>query len=245
MAGNDGASQRRILDMVIEQARQSPDREVLFAVAGECMVGVRCEGSAGVATRVSDTLASVPDIPSSAHELAGWLAAPPPGVAGGRCWGMAAVNALLPEPGGASTMKGQDIIASRGQGAHVAVVGHFPFLNKLKDRFASISILEKNPRPGDLPASDASRVLPAADVIAITGTTLLNGTLAGLLALCRPESFVFLMGPSTPLAPVLFDCGVNALAGTLIEDASTAMDGVGQGFSYKRISGVRPVVLEK
>jgi uncharacterized protein (DUF4213/DUF364 family) len=61
-------------------------------------------------------------------------------------------------------------------------------------------------------------VLPRADVVGITGSTLTNGTLEGVLALCRPDAFVVLIGPSTPLSPILFNYGVDVLCGTLVDD---------------------------
>jgi uncharacterized protein (DUF4213/DUF364 family) len=39
-------------------------------------------------------------------------------------------------------------------------------------------------------------VVPAVHVVLITGTTLLNDTLEGLLALCRPETRVVMVGPT-------------------------------------------------
>ena len=66
-------------------------------------------------------------------------------------------------------------------------------------------MLELAPQAGDLPASAAAEVIPQADVVALTSMTLLNHTFDGLLALRRPDAQVMLLGPSTPLAPLLFD----------------------------------------
>ncbi|RPJ85231.1 MAG: hypothetical protein EHM13_01745, partial [Acidobacteria bacterium] len=73
---------------------------------------------------------------------------------------------------------------------------------------------------------------------AITGSTLVNHTLDGLLALASPGAFVILMGPSTPLSPVLFDHGVHVVAGAVIEDEAVAIPALTQGASFRRLPGL-------
>ncbi|WP_418550405.1 Rossmann-like domain-containing protein, partial [Hungatella sp.] len=60
-------------------------------------------------------------------------------------------------------------------------------------------------------------ILPDMDYIYITGFTLVNKTLPRLLELGK-NARVVLVGPSVPMAPVLFEFGVRELAGTLITD---------------------------
>jgi uncharacterized protein len=169
---------------------------------------------------------------------------------------LAAANALLPEPDlyasdgdpgrlpqGYSVQKGQDLLLQQGRGRSVAVVGHFPFVERMAGEFARFWVLEKRPRPGDLAAEQAERVLPLADVVAITSTSISNGTLAGLLCLCRQDAFVLLLGPSTPFAPTLFELGVNALAGAVVMKPETTCPGVMQGRPFKKLDGVFGAIL--
>lgn len=169
---------------------------------------------------------------------------------------LAAANALLPEPDlyasdgdpgrlpqGYSVQKGQDLLLKQGRGRNVAVVGHFPFVERMAGEFARLWVLEKRPRPGDLEAEQAARVLPRADVVAITSTSISNGTLAGLLRLCRQDAFVLLLGPSTPFAPSLFELGVNALAGAVVLNPETTCLGVMQGRPFKELDGVFGAIL--
>ena len=61
-------------------------------------------------------------------------------------------------------------------GKKVAVIGHFPGLQKVADR-CQLSILERAPQEGDLPDFAAEYVLPEQDFVFVTGTTLTNKTL--------------------------------------------------------------------
>ncbi len=78
------------------------------------------------------------------------------------------------------------------------VVGAFvPFLKELKRRGRPFLVLEKDPdtlkaeeMPFYRPAEMARAVVPQADVLLMTGTTLLNDTLEDLLSWARPEAQV-------------------------------------------------------
>jgi uncharacterized protein (DUF4213/DUF364 family) len=77
--------------------------------------------------------------------------------------------------------------------------------------------------------------LPQADVVALTGTSLINHTFEDLMALCRPDAFVLLLGPSAPLAPELFGLGVNAISGTRVFDPEVVLQTVSQGATFRQI----------
>jgi uncharacterized protein (DUF4213/DUF364 family) len=72
-----------------------------------------------------------------------------------------------------------------------------------------------------------------------------NGTLDGLLALCRPEALVMVLGPSTPLSPVLFDHGADLLSGVRVLDEAAVLRTVGQGASFRQVEGVRLLTIER
>ena len=158
--------------------------------------------------------------------------------------GMAAFNALLHVDEAMCTeVNARDVILERGTGRRVAVVGHFPFVQQVRQAAAECWVLELNPRPGDLPADRATEVLPQADVIALTGTSLINHTFDHLIGLCRPDAFVVLLGGSTPLTPVLFDRGVDALSGTRVVDVPVALQAIGQGATFRQIAGKRLLTM--
>jgi uncharacterized protein (DUF4213/DUF364 family) len=160
--------------------------------------------------------------------------------------GMATINALLQvDEGAAVELNASEAIARRGADKNVVVIGHFPFIGRLRDRVGKLWVLELRPGPDDRPATDAPELIPQADVVAITSTALINGTLDGLLTLCRPDAYVLLLGPSTPMTPLVFDHGVDVLSGTLVDDIATVLRLVSQGATFQQIhrQGVRLVTM--
>lgn len=158
--------------------------------------------------------------------------------------GFATINALLDVDVDACVeVNAADVIAERGAGRNVAVVGHFPFIPHLRNIAKTLWVLELRPREDDLPASMAAEVLPQADVVALTGTSLLNHTFEDLIGLCRPDAFVVMLGGTTPLSPVLFETGVDAVAGTLLTDPAAALLAVSQGATFPQIPGKRLLTL--
>jgi hypothetical protein len=160
--------------------------------------------------------------------------------------GMAAINALLPQHASAWVdLNAEAVIAERGDGKHVALVGHFPFVPRLKERVGRLSVLELRPQGDDLPADAAPEIIPQADVVALTSLTLLNHTFEGLVRLCHPDALVLLLGPSTPLSPLLFAHGVHVLSGSIVQDVDAVLDTAGQGGNFRQIrrAGVRLVTM--
>jgi len=154
--------------------------------------------------------------------------------------GMATINALLPaQEGRWMNLNAEEVIAQ--------LVGHFPFIPRLRERVGALWVLEKQPSGADLPAEAAPDVIPRADVVAITSTTLINRTFEGLMALCRPEALVLVLGPGTPLSPVLFDHGVDILSGSVVEDVDSVLWAVSQGANFRQVhpQGVRLVTMQR
>ena len=150
--------------------------------------------------------------------------------------GLAAINALLPLQGlPLVELNAENYLARFGANKKVAVVGHFPFIERLRTLIQDVWCLELEPRPGDLPADAAPEILPQADVVAITATTLINQTFDGLMRLVRPGALVMLLGPSAPLSPILFQFGVQIICGTVAVDPQAALDGVRQEIPLRQL----------
>jgi uncharacterized protein len=108
-----------------------------------------------------------------------------------------------------------------------------------------LNVLELRPHNGDLHASQAPKVIPQSDVVAITGMTFVNGTFEGLLDLCSPGAWVIVLGPSTPLCPSLFNYGIDQLCGSCVEAIDPVLAGISAGKSFRQIHplGVRLVTI--
>jgi len=186
---------------------------------------------------------TVAGIAESARELAEYALSENPLEAS---LGVAAINSLLDvDERNAIEINAAEVLAERGRGKNVALVGHFPFIPKLRQAVGQLWVIEQRPSEDEYPAESAADVIPQADVVAITGTALINHTLDGLLALCRPDALVMVLGPSTPLSPVLFEHGVTIISGARVVDEVAVMRTVGQGATFQQVEGVRLLTLTR
>jgi uncharacterized protein (DUF4213/DUF364 family) len=48
-----------------------------------------------------------------------------------------------------------------------------------------------------------------------------------------------LLGPSTPLSPILFEYGVTIMSGTRVVDEGAVLRTVGQGASFRQVEEVK------
>ena len=153
--------------------------------------------------------------------------------------GVAAINSLLDmDENQAVEINAVDVLIEYGCGKNVALIGHFPFIPKLRPIVGQLWVIEQRPAEGEYPTESAADLIPKADVVAITSSTLINQTLEELLALCRPEALVMMLGPSTPLSPVLFKHGVSILSGSKVMDEAAVLRTVGQGATFQQVEGV-------
>ena len=247
-ASNPGA----FVDAVLEAVSQAPATPLIDLRVGSFWVVVRTGLGAGMASvlRSEDHLHGSRPIRDAGAlhgrtplELAGLLRSNSPPES---AIGLAAANALLgPTADGLREEKAIAILSERGRGRKVAMIGHFPFADDLREDCDQLWVFERglNRRQGDLGEESMVRLLPQADVVAVTATTLLNRTLPGVLAGVREDAFVMLLGPSTPLTPALFRFGFDVLCGTVIDEPETVIRAVEQGAVTSQITGVRRVCL--
>ena len=63
---------------------------------------------------------------------------------------MATINSLLDiDEESCRELNARELIAEKGQGKRVAIVGHFPFIPELREIAKELWVIEKNPREGD------------------------------------------------------------------------------------------------
>ena len=109
-----------------------------------------------------------------------------------------------------------------GPGDIVGMVGNIhPVAMMLKQRGAQLRIFDKgkcahgNSGADIYPMERQAELLPRCDVVFLSGTTALNGTLPGLLELCSGARDIVLVGASVPMIPQGYrDSGVTVLAGS-------------------------------
>lgn len=154
--------------------------------------------------------------------------------------GVAAINSLLDmDEALAVEINASEVLTSRGRGKNVALVGHFPFIPQLRQSAGQLWVIEQNPSEDEYPAEAAVDLIPRADIVAITSSSLVNHTLDGLLALCPPQATVMLLGPSTPLSPILFERGATIISGTRVVDEAAVLRTVGQGAAFRQVEGAK------
>jgi uncharacterized protein (DUF4213/DUF364 family) len=159
--------------------------------------------------------------------------------------GMAAINSLIQiDEATCVEANAYEILMQEGRGRNVGVVGHFPFISMLKESAKNLWVIEKRPSEGDLPEEAAEEILPQCDVVGITGTTFINHTLEDLLVQCK-GSFVALIGPTTPLTPILFDYGIDVISGSKVVEPQQVIRFISQGATFKELHhhGVRLLTM--
>ena len=160
--------------------------------------------------------------------------------------GLAAINSLIEvDAENAVELDAEEVLAKNGPGKNIAMVGHFPFIRKLQQTAKNLWVIEQHPSEGEYPASAAADLIPQADVVALTGSALINHTLDGLLALCPPEALVLVLGPTTPLSKVLFDHGATIISGSQVVDEAAALRTIGQGATFQQVEGVKKITIRK
>jgi uncharacterized protein len=124
--------------------------------------------------------------------------------------------------------------------AHVVIVGAFvPVIKAMKARGQSFRILEKDPAtlkademPFYAPAERAPVEVPKADVLFITGTTLINDTLEAIVAAAKPGATTVVVGPTASVSPEpFFRRGVSLVGGVDVTDPDLLLDLLTEGGS--------------
>lgn len=158
--------------------------------------------------------------------------------------GWAAINSLVQvDTDSAIVADAGEVLLQHGVDKNVALVGHFPFIPELRQTAGNLWVIEMHPAEGEYPASAATDLIPQADVVALTGSALINHTLDGLLSLCQPDALVMVLGPTTPLSTVLFNHGATIISGSNVVDEAAVMQTVGQGATFRQVEGVQKLTL--
>ncbi len=137
---------------------------------------------------------------------------------------------------------------------YTVVVGALvPMLKKLLAADADFTVMEMDSRTLKgkeldhyLPPSEADKCVPKADLMVITGVTVLNDTLPGLLELRKPGAEIIVTGPTVSMLPdAFFKRGVTSLGGIAVTKADELLDLLcegGSGYHFFGKSAMQTVV---
>ena len=212
---------------LVEQSRRCAVEDV--RIGGSYIAVVLTGGRIGLAARLKDFAGTQIEIPGSAicgkraealltHLVSGTGAVE-------RALGLATANALIHPPAPAAEEDAISLMGLRA-GEQVAMVGLFrPIVSRIEATGVILSVIER-----DTPAKERREILGACSVAIITATTLLNGTLEGILSELGRPRHVALIGPSTPLCEEIFrGSPVTHLGGSAIVDAAGLLRVVSEG----------------
>jgi len=150
-----------------------------------------------------------------------------------RSTGLATANALvagLPHP--ETTEKDVLDIVNIQAADHVTMVGFFgPLIPKLKQTGCKLDILElKTDKPGTISPEDGRAPRASCSVAIITATSIVTGTLDGLLAGLGQPRAVIILGPSSIMCPRIFTgTPVTHIAGAWVRNAAGVEKVVSEG----------------
>lgn len=138
----------------------------------------------------------------------------------------------------------------------VTVIGAIvPVLRALKRRGGTWWVIEQDPKtlreeelPHYVPLERSEEAISKADVLIITGVTLVNHTLEGILASARPDAEIAVMGPTASMLPEpMFERGVRVMGGVWVKRPDELLDVLaagGSGYHFLDTLADR-IVIEK
>ena len=147
-----------------------------------------------------------------------------------------------------------DIIIPK-KGKTVVIGALVPILKRLIKENADFKVLEMDSRTlkgKELeyfePAELADKFLPDADLVVITGTTLINNTLPDLLEYTKKDAQIIVTGPTVSMIPeAFFKRGVTVLGGIIVTKPDELLDLISEGGSGYHFFGksAERFVIEK
>jgi hypothetical protein len=128
---------------------------------------------------------------------------------------------------------------------NVGVVGRFPFIEKLKNKVNKLFVFELFPIEGEYHSKYLKNYINDLDILAVTATTLINHTFEDIIRYKTNKTKLIMLGPSTPLSPILFDYGVDIISGTIVSDKDLFINGIKEGKGFKNLKGRESVSIVK
>ncbi|MCX5904027.1 MAG: DUF364 domain-containing protein [Proteobacteria bacterium] len=158
--------------------------------------------------------------------------------------GMAALNSALdvsPIENRLQQVNAFDVLLKRGKNKNMSIIGHFLFVEQLKKAgiARNLWVFELKPKTGDdLLPEHIPEYVPESDIVLMSGTTLIHHSFDAIRKYFS-KSYNMMVGPSTPLSPVLFEFGIHMISGTLVSDAALAKKSFSAGAKFREARGLR------
>lgn len=152
-----------------------------------------------------------------------------------RSAGLAILNSILSDPDGIFEGESQLHYSEKARNMKTCFIGHFAQAEKWREEGYPVSIVELDPKPGDIHWKDASCVLGECEMVFITGLTLINDTFEKVLDLTPKANERILFGPTVPFCNFWFDYGITTVGSTRVVVPDLAKDFfAGDGSSVSR-----------
>ena len=228
-----------------------PDITIDRVCIGNTVVGVQAGDRMGIASHLhAQPVAEEKDLPerylgATCGEVA-QLLLQPTGLS--MALGLAAMNCAIDNSKAEIESKRiQEIVAEYGQEGETALVGNFPFTGWLRDNVRCLHLFELQENSDKLPRNQWETVLPRIKTAAITSTVFLTRYASYFLRHLQQASCI-MIGPSTPLTPLLFEENIDILAGSRIIDPERVMSNMRIKKSYSQLAkagGIEFVAMYK
>lgn len=238
--------ERHLIEELI-QSMDHPLAVITELAVGSHFIGVRAQDKGEDCVGLASTLGAVPsdDERRMVREMVGQTV----GQAAGQLMsttgfsisvGAAALNAGIAVPRHQPDIEASQIMAEKGKGGETVLVGAFPFTDWLRRQVQTLHLFELQKVAGRTPPDQWDAILGRCRVLGLTGTTLLTRAMAAYLDKA-PQAYTIIIGPTTPLSPVLFSRGADVLAGCQVVSPEPVFDGIRQGMSFREVKklGIR------
>ncbi|MFC1744332.1 Rossmann-like domain-containing protein [Candidatus Riflebacteria bacterium] len=160
--------------------------------------------------------------------------------------GLAAVNSLLEIPEDLAYGNAIPLLMDICRGRDVAMVGYFPFAEKIREIAKTFFVTEKNrdADEGSVSKAEIKDFIKRAEIRIITGTTVINHSFDHIMSLCR-NGFNILFGPSVPPTSILFKHNVDLLVPVTIENEKKVIRAICEPALVPQMEGLKTACMAK
>ena len=133
----------------------------------------------------------------------------------------------------------EDLCKSDQTLRRIALIGHFHFADELRKLGHTLDVYEMEGRceDGDIPNSQIPELLPLADIVVMTSSTMVTHSTEDILRCSRADAKKLIVGPTVPVHPVLWEYGFDAVCASVVTDPVQVSLGARQGGNHKQLTG--------